>query len=66
MKTTQRIINEFEFVPDADERRMAELLDRAEKLFNSGTQKALYHPFKDKTDVDVWLADLEKFQKGKQ
>lgn len=65
MKTTQRIINEFEFVPDAEERQMAELLERAEKLFSSGTQKALYHPFKDRTEVDVWLADFEKFQKGK-
>lgn len=43
---------------------MAELLERAEQLFKSGVQKALYHPFKDKTEVDTWLADFEKFQKG--
>lgn len=42
---------------------MAILLERAEKLFNSGAQKALHHPFKDKTEVDVWLTDFEKFQK---
>ena len=49
----------------SDMRKIAELLERAAKLLETGGQRALFHPFVNQTEVDKWLADFEKFQNGK-
>jgi hypothetical protein len=70
MSTTTERIKEFSkqgvgyqiSVTFSDMGRMAELLERAASYIKQG--KIKFAPNTTNADIDVWLADFERFQKG--